>query len=39
LAERTYELEAEVNERKRAEAGLQASEKKYRTLFEDSRDV
>jgi PAS domain S-box-containing protein len=39
LAERTYELEAEVSERKRAEAELQASEKKYRTLFEDSRDV
>jgi PAS domain S-box-containing protein len=39
LAERTYELEAEVSERKRAEADLQMSEKKYRTLFEDSRDV
>jgi PAS domain S-box-containing protein len=39
LAERTYELEAEIGERQRAEAGLQASEKKYRTLFEDSRDV
>jgi PAS domain S-box-containing protein len=39
LAERTYELEAEIGERQRAEASLQASEKKYRTLFEDSRDV
>ncbi|MBE7555089.1 MAG: PAS domain S-box protein [Anaerolineales bacterium] len=39
LAERTHELEAEIGERKRAEASLQASEKKYRTLFEDSRDV
>jgi PAS domain S-box-containing protein len=39
LAERTYELEAEIGERKRAEASLQASEKKYRALFEDSRDV
>lgn len=39
LAERTHELEAEIGERKRAEASLQVSEKKYRTLFEDSRDV
>lgn len=39
LAERTYELETEIGERQRAEAELQVSEKKYRTLFEDSRDV
>ncbi|MCL4294884.1 MAG: SpoIIE family protein phosphatase [Anaerolineae bacterium] len=39
LAERTHELEGEIGERKRAEASLQASEKKYRALFEDSRDV
>ena len=39
LAERTQALEAEIGERKQAEADLQASEYKYRTLFEDSRDI
>ncbi len=39
LAERTRELEAQISERQRAETELQASEKKYRTLFEDSKDV
>ena len=39
LAERTRQLELEVDERQRAEIGLQASEEKYRRLFEDSRDV
>ncbi|HXV99286.1 MAG TPA: PAS domain S-box protein, partial [Anaerolineae bacterium] len=39
LAERTHELEAQISERQRAESDLQASEKKYRTLFEDSKDV
>jgi PAS domain S-box-containing protein len=39
LAERTEELEAEIGERRRAEAELQVSEEKYRRLFEDSRDT
>ena len=39
LAERTHELEAEAGERQRAEIDLQASEQKYRRLFEESRDV
>ena len=39
LAERTQELEAEINDRERAEADLKVSEAKYRTLFEDSKDA
>jgi PAS domain S-box-containing protein len=39
LAERTHELEAEIYERKRAERELQASEQKFRRIFEDSTDV
>ena len=39
LADRTRDLEAEIGERQRAEAGLKASEKKYRALFEDSKDI
>ncbi|MDH3675059.1 MAG: PAS domain S-box protein, partial [Anaerolineae bacterium] len=39
LAVRTQELEAEIGERRRAEANLQASEEKYRRIFEDSHDV
>lgn len=39
LKERTEELEAQINERKRMERMLLASEKKHRTLFEDSKDV
>ncbi|MCB0153923.1 MAG: SpoIIE family protein phosphatase [Anaerolineae bacterium] len=39
LGERTRELEAEVSERERAEAELSANEKKYRALFEESKDI
>ncbi len=39
LAERTRDLENEIGERQRAEADLQASEKKYRALFEESNDA
>ena len=39
LEDRTQALEAEIQERERAEADLHASEYKYRTLFEDSRDI
>lgn len=39
LSDRTHELELEIIERQRAEAHLRASEKKYRTLFEESKDA
>lgn len=37
--ERTSELRAEIRERRRAEEALQASEKKYRSLFETANDA
>jgi|GEM_PF-4277458 len=39
LEDRTQELEAEIIERERVEINLQASEEKYRRVFEDSTDV
>jgi PAS domain S-box-containing protein len=39
LAQANEALRAEISERKRAEVALRESEQKYRTLFEESRDV
>ena len=39
LKEHTQQLKAEISERKRMESELKASQNKYRTLFEQSKDV